>query len=471
MPDVAAPILQPMAQFLAIGVPIVADGAVAGDFAALLAQQVVDMPVPTLPVPGKILPAGRQDFAALPLSLPVPVVIMPGEAALDGDIEDAVDGDAESDDDLAASAPLPEALFPILAMLTQPISTPTPTRPEPLTAERPATITVTAGDARRLAMPAIVPAEVRAQAVAPAANRAAAPIADQATIISDIADTAAPARPAPVQPAQLQPAQLQPAQLQPTPAHSVAFVMRAAPVAASAAMPIVQPAATPVVEIRAAEVEAADADVEAPVQDARPVRFVPQPVAEARNAAFALNADPVAEPVSHKRRAPVDAALATDASGLPVTPSNEIRGVAAPSATGAIDALPRDRAAALVETIAMLRSEAKGGTLNLAIQHDDFGPIAIRFEQADDSVVVRFDTRDADLARMIADATPDLKAAGEPHGMRFERRDAAGTGANMAGTNMGGSHDAPRHGREPAHTRSDQRPQSGATRGRGGIFA
>ncbi len=458
MPDVAAPILQPMAQFLAIGVPIVADGAVAGDFAALLAQQVVDMPAPTLPVPGKILPAGRQDFAALPL----PVVIMPGEATPDGDIEDAVDGDAESDDDLAASAPLPEALFPILAMLTQPIST--PTRPEPVTAERPATITVTAGDARRLEMPAIVPAEVRAQMAAPAANPAAAPIADQAAIIADIADTAAPARPASVQPAQLQPARLQPA-----PAHSVAFVMRAAPVAVSAATPIVQPALAPVIEIRAAELQTADA--EAPVQDARPVRFVPQPVAEARNAAFALNADPVAEPVSHKRRAPVDATVATDASGLPVTPSNEIRGVAAPSATGAIDALPRDRAAALVETIATLRSEAKGGTLNLAIQHDDFGPIAIRFEQADDSVVVRFDTRDADLARMIADATPDLKAAGEPHGMRFERRDGAGTDANMAGTNMGGSHDAPRHGREPAHTRSDQRPQSGATRGRGGIFA
>jgi hypothetical protein len=123
MPEIAAPILPSIAQFLAIGAPVAADAAVSADFAALLAQQIVDMPQPAaqpaMLQTGKALPAGRQDLAALPL----PALILPGDAVLDGDIDGAIDGDLDEDEtevDASADLPRPEMLIPILAMLTQP---------------------------------------------------------------------------------------------------------------------------------------------------------------------------------------------------------------------------------------------------------------------------------------------------------------------------------------------------------------
>jgi len=437
MPDVAAPILPSIAQFLAIGAPVAADAAVSVDFAALLAQQIVDMPQPTAqPVmlqAGKALPAGRQDLAALPL----PALILPGDAAPDGDtdrdIDGAIDGDVDGDEtevDAFADLPRPEMLIPILAMLTPPA----PIRVELRAAAVPVSDAPIA--------PAPHPIMARTPAVAPIVLPTNITLPTAGEIAPIQATSALPT--APVQ--------------------GIAFVMRADATAAPLpAAPVEPTRETP-------KIEADTADVSP--RERAPARFAPQPVAEARNAAFALHVDPAAEPASSKSRTrTVESALA-ELTAMPGTASHEVRAVAATSVAATVDALPRDRAAALVEAIATLRSEAKGDTLNLAIQHDDFGPISIRFKQSDDSVVVQFDTQDADLVRLIADATPELKSAGEQHGMRFERRDTMGTGNGASnGTGTSGSHDAPRQGREQTRTQTYQRPQSRQAQDRGGIFA
>jgi hypothetical protein len=265
-------------------------------------------------------------------------------------------------------------------------------------------------------------------------------------------------------------------------------VFAAASITATIAVPAQAQAQAPVMATTPAPTPALEAEpiLETPIDDvAKPdvsareavlARSAPQPVAEARNAALALNADPAAEPVQSKQRTRSVASAMAELAALPGTPAHDIRAVTAAPAASTIDPLPRDRAAALVETIATLRSEARGDTLNLAIRHDDFGPLSIRFEQSDDSVVVRFDTKDADLARLIADAGPDLKSAGEPHGVRFERRDTSGNATNNGASNganngggTSGSHDSSRQGREQPRTQTYRQPQS--RQDRGGIFA
>ncbi|MBY8824441.1 hypothetical protein [Sphingomonas colocasiae] len=454
MPDAAVPALQPIAQFLAIGAPVAADAAVSADFAALLAQQVVDGTAMALPEPGKILPAGRQDLAALQL----PVVIVPEDGVAEDGIDMPVADDAEGDDEGSADRAMPEILFPIFAMLSQPV----PVRAEPAAGTSDAPVA-----SPSLMQPMAMTAPILPEGAAPVATQSPVTSAMPAAQVAPVAAPAVTAAPGQTMLSSdiVEAVRAAPAAALPT--HSVAFVMRADP----AATPVTATpfAAAPSVEV-ALDARPVDGKAEQPVREARPARFVAQPVAEARNAALAIQADPIAEAAPRKSRLPADIAALFDPSPVPGAPTSEFRGVAAASATAAIDALPRDRAVSLVDTIATLRSEARGDTLSLAIQHDDFGRISVRFEQSDDKVVVQFDTQDADLARLIADAAPDLKSAGEPHGMRFERRDAtAGNGG--AGSNMGGSHDAPRQGRDAATTHGSQRPQSRPTRDRGGIFA
>jgi hypothetical protein len=483
MPDIAAPILPSIAQFLAIGAPVAADAAVSVDFAALLAKQIVDVPQPVVPQTGKALPAGRQDLAALPL----PALILPGEAAADSDTDSAIDTDLDAkgegeEADAASDLPVSGTIIPILAMLTQPA----PIRPEPrLAAAAMPDIRIMRAPAPELPVAADIAdtTEQPAPVVKPAAVRlpAGAPIVLPANIALPTVAQAAGLQTTPAQPA--------------APGHSIAFVMRAAispsPIAAPAptSAPIFTAAtvtatvsvAAPTLTPALAPAPTAEPVLETPIDDAgkpdvsareaAPARSAPQPVAEARNAALALNVDPVAEPAQPKRTRSVASAMA-ELAALPGMASHDVRAVTAAPMAAAIEPLHRDRAAALVETIATLRSEARGDTLNLAIRHDDFGPISIRFEQSDDSVVVRFDTQDADLARLIADATPELKSAGETHGMRFERRDTMGAGngtGNGAGTS--GSNDAPRQGREQPRTQTYQRPQPRHAQDRGDIFA
>jgi len=485
MPDIAAPILPAIAQFLAIGAPVAADAAVSGDFGALLAQQIADVPQTVLPQTGKALPANRQDLAALPL----PALILPGKAAPDGDADGATDTDIDlkgetEDGDAAVDQPLPEIVIPILAMLTQPA----PVRPEPRLAAtsapdmriaRAAVSEQTVPDGKAAAEPADAPAQA-ATAQRPAAVRlpAGAPIILPANIVLPAAAQTTGVQTTPARPA--------------APAHGIAFVMRAA----TAASPIAQPTQAPTMftteaiatavtaTVSAAPVPAA---VEEPVLDvpldtvakpetspreAAPARSAPQPVAEARNAALALGADPVAEPAHAKQRTRNVASAMAELASLPGMASLDVRAVTATPMAATIEPLPRDRATALVETIATLRSEARGDALNLAIQHDDFGPISIRFEQSDDSVVVQFDTQDADLIRLIADATPELKTAGDAHGMRFERRDTMGAGSGAGnGTGTSGSHDAPRQDREQPRTQTYRQPQPRHAQDRGDIFA
>lgn len=445
MPEIAAPNLPSIAQFLAIGAPVAADAAVSADFAALLAQQIVDMPQPAaqpaMLQTGKALPAGRQDLAALPL----PALILPGDAAPDGDtdrdIGGAIDGDLDEDEtevDASADLPRPEMLIPILAMLTQ---------PAPIRVELRA---------------AAVPVSDAAIAPAPHPIMARMPAAAPIVLPTDIA-----------LPTMGEVAPIQATSALPTaPMQSIAFVMRAD--ATAAPLPVVTLATAPAAPVEPTlETPKIETDTtDASPRERAPARFAPQPVAEARNAAFALHVDPAAEPASSKPRTrTVESALA-ELTAMPGTASHEVRAVAATSMAATVDTLPRERATALVETIATLRSEAKGDTLNLAIQHDDFGPISIRFKQSDDSVVVQFDTRDADLMRLIADATPELKSAGEQHGMRFERRDTMNTGNGASnGTGTSGSHDAPRQGREQPRAETYQRPQSRQAQDRAGIFA
>lgn len=477
MSDAAVPTIQPIAQFLAIGAPVAADAAVAGDFAALLAQQLVDASAPVVPEPGKILPVGRQDLAGLQL----PAVTEAADPMHGDAIDTPIDGEAgaEEEDDAPADAVVPEALFPIFAMLSQPV----PVRAEPVAAapqpapassassmpEQPAAIVA---DGRAGALPPVAAAAPK-PAAAPIVAASAAGIVLPGMIADAIADPRA-VRPAAVQPMLPAPP--------PAPAHSIAFTMRPAP----AAMPVAAaPAAMSIVDAAPMPAgQGADAALPEPARDARPAEGKADiAIGEARPArfaapvaptdVFALQTDPAAEAMPRKARTTAGAGATPDVSAMPGAPSLEIRGVTAVAATNAVDPSARDRLVSLVDTIATLRSEGRGDALALSIKHDDFGPISVRFERTDDSVLVRFDTQDADLARLIADASPELKAMGEPHGMRFERRDpvAGGTGGAGADTDMGGSHDAPRQGRDPAFIRTGHRPPSSPTRDRGGIFA
>jgi hypothetical protein len=394
VPDVAATTAQPIAQFLAIGAPVVADFGASGDFAALLAQQIPDVPQPVLPQPGKILPVERKDLAGL--ALPVELL------------------DAETEEEVPVEAAISVIALPIPTFL-----------PEPATPEA----------AKPVEVPVTTVAALTREPVA-AQNNDEAPTKPAAAHLPIAAGHSAPK---PVKAAAPKPA------AQPAPTHTAAPTPQ--PVAAAPDAPV-QPKA-----------EAKP--------DVAPVREMPQPVAEARSVAFAMRADPIAaEPAAEKPRQRNTAAILADLSLSPSASAIDVRGVTAAAATAAIEPLPQDRAVEMIETIQSLRSEARDDALDLSIDHVDYGEISVRFEQSDDSVTVRFDTRDASTARLIAEAAPEFKSAADGTNMRFERRDTA------AGTGSGSGQDTQRQGREPERTDLHNRqPRPRDTQGRGGIFA
>jgi hypothetical protein len=140
--------------------------------------------------------------------------------------------------------------------------------------------------------------------------------------------------------------------------------------------------------------------------------------------------------------------------------------VPATAAPAAGAALSTDQAAALIETIQMLRSEAKSDAMTLAIDHEELGRITMRFDRTDHGVAVRLDSADPSVAQLIANSAPTLKSSGDNVGMRFERHDASG---GSAGT----SRDTPRQGagqeRSPTPYSQSSRPRASGRRD--GLFA
>lgn len=128
--------------------------------------------------------------------------------------------------------------------------------------------------------------------------------------------------------------------------------------------------------------------------------------------------------------------------------------------------LSTEQAAALVETIQMLRSEAKSDAMTLAVDHDELGKITMRFDRTDHGVAVRIDSPDPSVAQLIANSAPALRSSGDNVGMRFERQDTSGSGA-------GSSRDAPRQGagqdRNPTPYAQSSRPRASGQRD--GLFA
>jgi hypothetical protein len=128
--------------------------------------------------------------------------------------------------------------------------------------------------------------------------------------------------------------------------------------------------------------------------------------------------------------------------------------------------LSTEQAAALIETIQMLRSEARSDAMTLAVDHDELGKITMRFDRADHGVAVRIDSPDPAVTQLIANAAPALRASGDAVGMRFDRQDGAGSGA-------GTSRDAPRQGagqdRNPTPYAQSSRPRASGQRD--GLFA
>lgn len=476
MPDIAATTAQPIAQFLAIGAPVAGDSAVSGDFAALLAltpaPQQTTAPLQT----GKILPAMRQDLAALPpIALPVAVPTLPAEAELAANLDVS--------DEPAAEAPVAAPIISVLALLPrQENARIAPVLPRPV---RDAGIE-----------PRIVPLEVEAAAPAD--------VVPVETIVIEVPVKAAPAKAeteetvsedAPVvetapivvaTPVLLPDPVMRPAlQAEPVAAIETVTASPVEPVAQAIAAPVT--AAAPAVKIAAAPAPAPQAPaVEATVRQApeaiqqkadkgaaaeapAPVRHAPQPVAEARSVSFVMRADPaLAEtaPVKRPRSTAADLIANGDMAGLFAAAPADVRVVTATGTAQQITPLPEQRATALIETIETLRAEARGDSVSLEISHADFGPMTVDFDHQDDGVTIRFDTIDSDVAKLIADATPELKAAGEPLGMRFERRDSA--------ANAGTSQDTPRQGhnaRQDDTVNHNRRQQPRTAQGRGGIFA
>jgi len=453
MPDATAQISPSIAQFLAIGAPAAPVAAEKGAFAAVLAQQAGEAAAAPAKQAGKILPGERQD-PAIRVS---PAIA--GDAMRDGETEKDADADTEAfSDDATDATPEPAApkpMVPVIALLPQPrpeaapvIFKPTVLAEAQVRPDRPAPDAKPRAEAPAPApsvpvRPIVMPLPVTAREGIPGFGKAeaAAGHVDPIRIAPDPA--IAPAR---------NPFPEKPAPVAPLPVAQTVAAMAAD----AAPAPDVQPVAKP-------ELPIVD---KTPVQSRRaaPVLPAPQP-ADARSVAFVMRADPAAEPVSLKPRQRAAASSGEPAIAAGTQPA-DIRTVTAATAAAPADALGADRVNALIETIEALRSEAAdNGRLDIAIDHEDFGPLSIRFEHAGDGVVVQFDTRDADLARLIADAAPDLKAAGDPLGMRFERRDSLGA-------NAGGSGDASRRSREPGRTETDDsRPQPRQRRGRSGIFA
>jgi hypothetical protein len=148
---------------------------------------------------------------------------------------------------------------------------------------------------------------------------------------------------------------------------------------------------------------------------------------------------------------------------LPAGHGERIPAAAAPAST---PALSTEQAAALVETIQMLRSEAKSDAMTLAVDHQELGRITLSFDRTDHGVAVRFDSADPSVTQLIANSTPTLKSSGDSVGMRFERQDISG---GSAGT----SRDTPRQGagqdRNPTPYAQPSRPRASGQRD--GLFA
>lgn len=138
------------------------------------------------------------------------------------------------------------------------------------------------------------------------------------------------------------------------------------------------------------------------------------------------------------------------------------------AAPAPMPALSTHQAAALVETLQLLRNEARSDDLTLAVNHDELGKITMHFDRAEHGVSVRFDSPDPSVTQLIANSASALKSAGDSVGMRFERQD-------LAGGNTGSSRDAPRQGtgQERAQSLAQfARPSPPRPRGqRDGIFA
>lgn len=437
MPNAAAPIAPRTASFLAISAPMASEKPSDEGFAAVLADKEIPTEAKPAAETGKPVPTTRQDLAA-------PAEPLPAKA----------DGEAETDADETAEQPVAETIIPVLAMLTQPIVIAVPVKP----VAKPEIAATT-----EAALPTIEPIKAEAPIEAP---KAAAPVAAEPK-----------AAPAPTSVSFLMQRVATPAPVDAAPAQIVAApVTVAAPVVSETVeQPIV---ATVEPTIQAEPVQIAEMTPEAPIEikieAAKPEAPVaraaaPQPIVEARAIELAkATAETISEPAAAKPRARTTTASTLEALGMTTSAGTiDVRSVTAATEAASIEQLPQDRAAELIETIQSLRSEMKGDALDLSIDHKDYGPINVRFDRAEQGVTVRFDTRDADVAKLIADSTSALKAAGEQHGFRFERRDFAGAGTN--------SQDGAREGRTPARTAdtilSNPNSPTRSAEDRSGIYA
>jgi hypothetical protein len=413
-----------------------------------------------------------------------PIIIVRHDKAIDAvdaDTDEARDGDKQHAPDTTKAAPIIVTL-PAARPVDAPVparnaavKTPVTAQPAPTDATRavPAAALTPASE-RKIDLPAKpIPAAAIATLVARPVEAVAARMAAAQT-------TAFFARPVAAAEVTERPAAA------PVPAKSVTFTMPS--VTATPAAPAIETVAAPVptatrIAARQAAQAIEGAPIDAVIADAPKVEPVtvapvaiatttPPPAAEARAVAFAALAEGFGQPVAAKSKLR-DAAIAVTTDTALATPApTDVRIVQAANPPAAVEPIGV-RAAAMIETIEALRIDARSASLDVSIRHEDFGPMTLNFEQTDDKVTVRVHTRDAELARMIADAAPTLKSAGEPIGIRVERRDAPGAGVDGSrGGAEGGSQDAPRQGRDQGRGQSlVQQSQHRATRGRGGIFA
>jgi hypothetical protein len=246
-----------------------------------------------------------------------------------------------------------------------------------------------------------------------------------------------------------------------SPPSGVAFVARATrPIAALTPQPEPAEAAAPIAKADTVTTTVAAGASAAP--DLLPLRATARQILAAPGAT--TDAPHASETETTVRRP-----LAEPASnaGQPLAPAAHGSERAIATAAPALSApLSTAQAAVLIETIQMLRSEAKSDAMTLAIDHDELGKITMRFDRTDHGVAVRIDSPDPSVTQLIASSAPALRANGDSVGMRFERQDAAGGGA-------GGSRDAPRQGagqdRNPTSYAQSSRPPAGARRD--GLFA
>jgi hypothetical protein len=226
---------------------------------------------------------------------------------------------------------------------------------------------------------------------------------------------------------------------------------------------------TSAVEPSAPEAEPASASAQPSIdagpaaeRDALPFRATAKQILAAQPES---NAMPRAADAETAVRTPAAEAAPTIAQHLTPAAHGSERIIATPASLPQTS-LSTEQAAALVETIQMLRSEAKSDAMTLAVDHDELGRITMRFDRTDHGVAVRIDSPDPTVTQLIANSTPALRSSGEGVGMRFERQDASSSGA-------GTSRDAPRQGtgqdRNPTPYAQSSRPRASGRRD--GLFA